>query len=225
MWTVTTSDSITASPSVIDGVVYAGSNDHTLYACDDFTGTILWTASTGDSILAAPALANGMAYVGSADHSLYAFDATTGQTIWTVSTGDRIVSGCAVANGVVYVGSADHKLYACDAATGKVDWSGGFWAPFFLAPPVGGGGGGLGSSQALCLRCYHGQSPLEGSYRGSREFLHQLWSMEWSMLAPLTISCMHFTCLTNAPFPLHAETEKLCSAMLSGVWQATIASD
>lgn len=48
-WAVLTSDNITASPTIVDGVLYVGSWDGTFYAIDAATGTTLWTYSIDDT--------------------------------------------------------------------------------------------------------------------------------------------------------------------------------
>jgi outer membrane protein assembly factor BamB len=73
-WSCTTENRISSSPAVVDGVVYAGSQDHSLYACDATTDEKLWSHTTGDSIISSPMGAQGFVYVGSNDHNLYAFN-------------------------------------------------------------------------------------------------------------------------------------------------------
>ena len=61
---------------VIDGVVYIGSQDHTLYAVSAQAGTTVWRFTTKGSIVSTPAVVNGVVYIGSNDHSLYALNQT-----------------------------------------------------------------------------------------------------------------------------------------------------
>ncbi len=122
-WSTSTGDSINSTPAVVGNVVYVGSNDTKVYACDATTGNILWTVATGGAITASPAVANGVVYIGSADHNLYALKAETGKTLWTMPANDAFLSSPTVVNGVVYAGSADHKLYALNAATGSILWT------------------------------------------------------------------------------------------------------
>jgi len=48
-WTAPTADGISSSPTVANGVVYVGSQDHKLYAFDALTGQQKWAALTGVS--------------------------------------------------------------------------------------------------------------------------------------------------------------------------------
>jgi eukaryotic-like serine/threonine-protein kinase len=65
--------SISNSPVVANGVVYVGSEDHSLYALDAQSGKLLWSYKTGNYILTSPAVVNGVVYIGSGDGRLYAF--------------------------------------------------------------------------------------------------------------------------------------------------------
>ncbi len=82
-WSYTTGGIIDSSPTVVDGVVYAGSQDYSLYALSTQTGEKLWSYETGDSIISSPTVANGVVYVGSNDHNLYAFNQMT------ISSGEK----------------------------------------------------------------------------------------------------------------------------------------
>ena len=75
-WSYLTGGIVDSSPAVADGVVYVGSQDHTLYALDARTGKRLWSYATGSSIVSSPTVADGAVYVGSNDHNLYAFNQT-----------------------------------------------------------------------------------------------------------------------------------------------------
>ena len=123
VWSFQTSLFIRSSPAVANGLVYVGSDDHSLYALDAATGQKRWSFQTDGVIKSSPAVANGLIYVGSADDNLYALDASTGQKRWIFQTDGAINSSPAVANGLVYVGSDDYNLYALDAATGQKRWT------------------------------------------------------------------------------------------------------
>ncbi len=122
-WSTPTGDLIDSTPAIVGKVVYVGSHDSKVYACDADSGNILWTAATGGAITSSPAVVNGVVYIGSADHNLYALKADTGQTLWTAPAGDAFLSSPTVVNGAVYIGSVDHKLYALNAATGSILWT------------------------------------------------------------------------------------------------------
>jgi len=61
-----------SSPAVAGGVVYVGSDDHSLDAFNAKSGNMLWSYRTGDVVISSPVVVNGMVYVGSLDGKFYA---------------------------------------------------------------------------------------------------------------------------------------------------------
>ncbi|MBV9231917.1 MAG: protein kinase, partial [Chloroflexi bacterium] len=104
-WVASTGSTVNSSPSVSNGVVYIGSDDHKIHAFDAANGALRWSVLTGGRVYSSPAVSNGIVYIGSTDGTLYALDAATGVSRWKVATGNQIYSSPTVANGVVYIGS------------------------------------------------------------------------------------------------------------------------
>jgi serine/threonine protein kinase len=77
-WAFSTSDEVSSSPVVANGVVYVGSDDKYVYAIDAATGLAKWTFRTEGKVTTAPVAVDGVLYVGSGDGSVYALDAATG---------------------------------------------------------------------------------------------------------------------------------------------------
>src|SRR5215472_4226941 len=129
----TTGRTFDASPTVINGVVYIGSESGNFYAISKATRTVLWSRNFGVrpaaacgpmGITATAAVVNDPAtgltvYVNAPDGQLYALSAATGSTLWhaTVDTPSATIDDFyawgspLVANGHVYVGIASQ----CDA--------------------------------------------------------------------------------------------------------------
>jgi outer membrane protein assembly factor BamB len=134
-WSYSTGDGtgIHGSPSVVDGVVYVGSDSNYVYALDASSGALRWKSATPPKynlhVWSSPAVANGIVYIGTSDYGssgggVYAFTADGGRPLWSALTGGATVeSSPAVANGVVYVGTNDGKLHALNAASGAPLWS------------------------------------------------------------------------------------------------------
>jgi len=123
VWGVGTGGPVQTSPTVLNGRVFVGSTDATVYALDAADGDELWTVETGGPVRSAPAAADGRVYVGSDDGTVYAFDAADGSIDWTFGTDDAVRAAPAVAGGTVYVGSWDNTVYALDAADGSEEWT------------------------------------------------------------------------------------------------------
>ncbi len=64
----------TGSPTVVNDVLYIGSEDGHLYALDTLTGDHLWSFDLGDSVSSAPAYADGSIFVLTDNGTLYAFE-------------------------------------------------------------------------------------------------------------------------------------------------------
>ena len=105
-----------SSPAIgLDGTLYVGSDDETLYAINP-DGLLKWTFSTNGQILSSPAIgADGtgtIVYVGSEDDNLYAIN-PDGSQKWAFPTNGQIHSSPAIGtDGTIYVGSDDDNLYA-----------------------------------------------------------------------------------------------------------------
>jgi outer membrane protein assembly factor BamB len=119
-----------SSPTVVDGVVYFGSGDGSVYAVDARSGRLRWRYRTGDVVHASPAVVDGKVYVGSWDTYFYALDSKSGSLVWRFKTGEDkhahlmmgIQGSAAVSGGTVYFGCRDANVYALDAETGALRW-------------------------------------------------------------------------------------------------------
>lgn len=86
LWHMSTTSSIQATPTIMDGVVYAGAINGTIYALNEQHGTRLWISSVGGTVGQLLSSA-GMVYVeilsanGQTVH-VEAFDAATHSTRW-----------------------------------------------------------------------------------------------------------------------------------------------
>jgi outer membrane protein assembly factor BamB len=130
-WKFTTKGSVISSPSIVDGVVYAGSQDKNIYSINAENGNLIWKYTTGGPVISSPAVAGGKVFVGSEDGYVYCLDANKGTLLWqtfvnsnlTFTFGDLVLkSSPVVSGGVVYVGSLDGYLYALNANNGNIVW-------------------------------------------------------------------------------------------------------
>ena len=138
-------DGLSATPLVIDGVLYFATTQNSVIALDAATGHIAWTytnkPSEGRSGPRKPlglAAGFGLIYIASADHHLIALDQKSGQEVWNVEISDPRQCGCGpgvapllVKDKILLgVSSLDtgHRGYldAYDAKNGKLAWR--FWA-------------------------------------------------------------------------------------------------
>jgi outer membrane protein assembly factor BamB len=144
-WSVVTGGPITSSPVVSNGIVYFGSADHSIYAVNATTGSVLWTKVTGDEADSAPAVYADVLYYASNDGILYALNPTTGATLWTYNLGISVKSNLVAANGMIYVATVGNggpvygTIRAISTSTHAQVWS---YSPFvntYFSPAVGSG--------------------------------------------------------------------------------------
>jgi polyvinyl alcohol dehydrogenase (cytochrome) len=148
-WVKKTPAVVSASPAVVDGVVYVGSWDGRMYALDAGDGREIWVSETAPApganwgpIVSSAAVSDvdgRRLVVFGAGPRVYALDARNGREVWVTHIGDRIKgettqveSSPVVWQGRVYVGMDTHNdapsrpggvvggLLMLDAATGDV---------------------------------------------------------------------------------------------------------
>jgi outer membrane protein assembly factor BamB len=111
-WRTHTKGQIETSPVIHQGIVYTGTNDHSLYAFSSKDGTKKWTFPTDNSITSQPMIDGDRMYLTSTDGKLYVISHLTSELIWSFDAGDAIQSDPVYKNGVVYFGCMDGSVYA-----------------------------------------------------------------------------------------------------------------
>ncbi len=147
-WKFTTNGAVISSPTVVDGIVYVGSEDKNIYAIGAWSGNLIWNFTTKAAIASSPAVANGLVYTGGDDGYVYCLNAYTGALIWqTFVNGDLpfsyativLTSSPVVSGGIVYIGSLDGYLYALNANNGDIVWQTKTNGPIESSPAVADG--------------------------------------------------------------------------------------
>jgi polyvinyl alcohol dehydrogenase (cytochrome) len=125
LWTVTTDGNVTATPAVVDGVIYAPDFGGSLWAVDAATGKVVWknsissyTGVPGDVSRTTPAHWHGALIMGDGAQTVsaqegatvFALDAKSGRPKWRTKVEadpSAVITGAPVVDsGVVYVGAA-----------------------------------------------------------------------------------------------------------------------
>ncbi len=132
VWKFQTKGAVVSSPTVVDGVVYFGSQDHNIYAVNAGSGSLLWNFTTNNTIQSSLAVADGKVITGAEDGYVYCLNANNGLMQWKtfvnsdlpVSYGSAVMlrSSPAIINDRVYIGSLDGNLYSLNFTTGAVIW-------------------------------------------------------------------------------------------------------
>ncbi len=124
-WTYATDLPIGHSPTIHEGVVYAGGLDHKLHAIDAFTGGKLWTYTAEAGFQTSPVVANDKVLIGNRDGFFYAIQSSggnAGQLAWRFKTDGPILFSAAVDGNNVYFASNDSHAYALNINTGGQIW-------------------------------------------------------------------------------------------------------
>src|SRR5213593_4113623 len=79
LWSFQTRGPVKSSAAVVDGRVFIGSDDQTLYALDLARGEKVWSFKTEGPIESSPLVLNGRVYFGSSDAWVYALEAPSGK--------------------------------------------------------------------------------------------------------------------------------------------------
>lgn len=149
-WTFKTNGKVFASPLIVNGILFIGSEDQNLYAIDSRTGSLEWKFKTNGAVHSSVTHQDGIIYFGSFDGNYYALDAKHGKKIWSFKTeGEKWMGGKGyfgmkpdslymsdpwefylsspivkkIHNAtMVFFGSSDGNLYALDAKSGALKW-------------------------------------------------------------------------------------------------------
>ena len=131
-------------PAVVDGKIFVGSADGSVYSLDAHSGCVYWTYAAVSGVRVSPSVANGAVYFGDLRGNVYAVDVNTGAERWRTRADEyplAVITGSPkLEAGRLYVPvsgrdeslAATNPKYECctfrgsvvalDAATGKRIW-------------------------------------------------------------------------------------------------------
>src|SRR5579863_1327120 len=178
-WRTETGGQISASPTVVDGTLYIGNNNGSLYALDAQTGQILWKAHVTNPLMSAPLVYGDIVIVGEGDptsrtsspsepvmvgqgpSALIAFDRASGAIRWQTMLAGSAMPTPAIIGGVLVHHDGAGWISGLDPATGEKKYarSLGSMASMTAMLPVGNGDFvtmGVGSNAAWRLHAEDG---------------------------------------------------------------------
>ena len=126
-------EGVIVSPTLADGVLYAGSYEGFVYALDAETGELLWRFETKNEqnlppevalVNPPPTVADGIVYVVRAGGELFALDAYTGERLWN---DEPVYAGSLLSDGIRYMPDLDFdapslNVRAIDERSGDLRW-------------------------------------------------------------------------------------------------------
>lgn len=213
-WTYEADGPFWGSPVVVDGTVYVGSTDNSVYAIDAETGDEQWSFATDHRIEATPAVTDDTVYVGSYDMHVYAIDSATGELHWAHDLGGLIRSSPTVWKDTVYIGVGCHNLacapfaeeagvsgagsiYALDTESGEMNWRYDIGNEVVSTPAMDGGTVYVGASDETLYA-------LDAT-SGDREWTYEAGDMIWSSPA-LAFGTVYFTDWNGIVYAVDADT-------------------
>jgi outer membrane protein assembly factor BamB len=116
--------SISASPSIGDGVVTVGGRDGFAYGINLADGSLRWrTTHDGSSWILATAIDDGIVYLASGSAMLVqAADLKSGAEKWRHKTGGAVFSSLTIVGDVLYFADLAGNIEAVDKASGERRW-------------------------------------------------------------------------------------------------------
>ncbi len=125
---VTEGELVTVSPTVADGVVYAGSYESRVYALNAETGGLLWTFEVPGGWYSPSLIVGSSVVVVGADSqdTLYVLDGSTGERLWSAEwRGGGSVDTPAVSGSTLYLRSGSGEDFTVSAidVSGSKKWS------------------------------------------------------------------------------------------------------
>jgi outer membrane protein assembly factor BamB len=158
-WRVETGSQISASPTIIDGTLFIGNNDGTLYAIDAASGQVLWKARVPNPLMSNPLVYGDVVIVGEGDptsrtsspsepvmvgqgpSALIAFDRSNGAMRWQTPLSGSAMPTPAIVDGILVNHDGAGYINGMDPETGEkryARWLGSM-ASMTAALPVGRG--------------------------------------------------------------------------------------
>ncbi len=241
-WSFHTGGMVIASPTVVGGVVYVGSDDGSFYAIDAGSGAQKWKFAVKSRVPSTAAVSGGVVYFTAYDGNLYALDGSNGQVKWKVQTGgerrfaakhlhgvqpvnetmpdpfDCFLSSPVVWNGAVYFGSGDGNVYSVDAGSGALKWKFKTGEVVHASPAIADGTLYIGSwdSYFYALDAASGQERWRFK-TGADEDIHNLVGIQSS--AAIADGMVYFGCRDSHLYALDARTgEKKWAFSGNGSW-------
>jgi outer membrane protein assembly factor BamB len=127
-WKFKADGAVNTAVTLVDGVVYFGSNGGTICALTEYEGSVVWETSvdapepSARKQFTVPLYVDGKLYVGGANKNLYCLDALTGAIEWQIRLTDWIRSKPAMTSEGIVVATVDGKM-ACVSTAGLVKWT------------------------------------------------------------------------------------------------------
>jgi outer membrane protein assembly factor BamB len=121
-WTFSTDGTTTASPTIIENILYIGDHSGKLYAIEASTGNLIWENAIGREIYNCVDSSGKYIIAGNEDGNVYAVSKNDGNLAWRQNIG-RTALGQTLVDGTVYVSRSGYgQVVSVDVSRGSVNW-------------------------------------------------------------------------------------------------------
>ena len=139
LWVYGCGYQIVQGPSLIDGLIVAGSYGSGELFALDLDGNLVWSVMLSQIISAASG-GLGMVFVGDYYGTLYALESQTGTTLWSMGGfGMFLFSTPVFCDGMLFVTDYNGRVTCIDALTGSLVWQEYTYTSFYNSPIVNNG--------------------------------------------------------------------------------------
>ena len=107
-------ETFVGTPAVADDTVYIGSGSGTLFALEEYSGTLRWQFKADSSLTTSPSVSGKTVFIGDENGILYAIDTLSGQLKWKFSVDGSLSSTPVIANGNLYLTTLTGTVYALE---------------------------------------------------------------------------------------------------------------
>ena len=119
-WRYASEDAIgDSSPTVVNGLVYAGDLGGVFHAINAADGQGVWKYKTDGEIKCSPIVVGDKVLIGSYDGTLYCFEARTGKTAWRYKTENYVHGTPCLIDGIAYFAGCDEIFHGIRVSNGK----------------------------------------------------------------------------------------------------------
>jgi outer membrane protein assembly factor BamB len=128
-WKFKANGSVNTAVTIVNGIVYFGSNGGSIYALSEQQGSVVWETqikspeSGARKQFSVPLYLEGKLYVGGASKKVYCLDAKTGKIDWQTELTDWVRSKPAMTSEGLLVATVDGKIACVSKQKGRVKWT------------------------------------------------------------------------------------------------------
>jgi eukaryotic-like serine/threonine-protein kinase len=151
LWRFGPAGAFISSPSVVNGVLYIGSRDSTIYAIDAKTGILIWKKKVFGWVDSSPLLFGDSLVVGCRDEEIYVLDKNNGETIGEIPAGLQLSSPVELDDGSILslIGHPLNSFSKINLRGIGNSWSLVFTQPMFSSPAVMGAMTAFGGNDGM----------------------------------------------------------------------------